>query len=995
MLPAGTDVYGVNSALSAGSSIGGTVPAVIEDDENGVRYVCKGYDLYVDGNLSSSGDGNSYEGAFPSGANDVVLSWVWEKSYKFTISAGENGTVEPSGENWITAGSQVVITATPASEAQGFYCWQGDCPETSAYTASITLIADKPRTLAATFGSAWYVSRAENASDENNGNSPDAPFATLTKALEMAADGDAIWIGDGTYTNGAAVTISKAIAVRSVNGAEKTIFDCKGAYQAFTISNADAYLGGITILNGSIGSWNFASGIHATSGGKIQDCIIDSCSGTSANTPAVLINSGWISRSIVRNGIGKNASHANNAAIETEGFSLIEDCVVTNNQHRDTLDSTRYSGNIWCRGGQTIIKNTLIADNRTTVSTSTAHKGTGLSIEGWTHIENCTIANNLANGHGGGIYSTSLNVILVNTILDGNTSTAATSTTTDNSDVYGTVGFVNSLSSSAITANTDGNLAATANFADANQGDYRLASSSLARDAGCARVWQENGFDLGGTNRILGAAVDIGAYEYIPAAYEPLACTFTIVTKKTDAGLVATFTATVVGSDTENLSYTWNFGDGTIVTGSEYGVVSHTYTEPNTYTVTLSVSNGREENAEFFIPNSVEVIPETCYVSNSGRSIAPYHTWENAATNLSDALSILCSRIEVDEGVFHVTKGMTVLINRDVTIVGKGADKTIFDLKQDTAVRFRLEHDEAVLSGVTIRNGSAGWNAIPLLELYAGIVSDCIMENAKCYNCGPVFMQGGHLVNCVIRNTSNDADNHRNSTLYLKGGTVENCIISNNVCKSADCTLGTGIYVAGDAISVPVIRNCLIADNKGYKIDADKNSVKGGAGVMVDKKAILENCTIAGNIGSGAGIGLYISSSAAGTVVTNCIVADNIVTNPIVNGVELPSSLYADATSIATNLYINAATYDITTSCSPDLGGVGTDNITVSPRFRGRGNYPYSLRNTSPCMGRGTVLDWMADGAHDLSGNPRLIGTKPEIGAYEIQGGAPTMMILQ
>ncbi len=997
--PTESEIYGLTSGLSVGASVAARVPEIIEDNEKGVRYVCKGYEIYVNGNLSSSGEGCSYEGTFPSGANDVVLSWVWEKSYKFTISAGENGSVEPSGEKWMTAGSNVVVTATPASEAYGFYRWQGDCPETSVYTATLTLPADKPRTLTAAFGNAWYVSRAENASDENNGNSPDVAFATMTKALEAAADGDAIWIGDGSYTNGSTITIDKSVAIRSLGGAEKTIFDGKGSYKVFHLNKADTYLQGLTVRKGAIGSnWNNASGIHAESGAKIQDCIIENCSGSCANTPAVKMgDKGWISRSIVRNGFGSSGSAGNNAAIEPNGFNLIESCIISNNTHKT---AGQLSGAVWCRGNRTIVRNSLIVDNHASASSAATQKGAGVTISGWTRFENCTIADNDVNGYGGGIYIEKNNVSAVNTILDGNTAAASDATDGNNGDIYGNAAFNHSLSSHAPVGNADGNISATANFADGANGDFRLASSSLARDAGIALVWQENGLDLGGTNRLLGAAVDIGAYEYVPSANEPLACSFTLTTKKTDAGLEATVTAIVVGSNKENLIYTWNFGDGTIVTGSEYGVVTHTYTEPGTYTVTLNVSNGNEENAEFLISDGVELVPDICYVSTTGNSIPPYHTWENAATNIFDALTILCKRIEIGEGTFYPKGSASIIISRAVELVGQGPDKTVFDLGFNGNMRVTLNNSEAVLSGVTIRNGSASWNTVSLLELYAGTVSNCIMENATCFNIGPVLMQDGHLVNCTIRNTSNNADNHRNSALYLRGGFVENCVISNNVCGNVDCTGGTGIYVASDGedaarARVPTIRNCLVAENKGYKMNVTKNNIKGGAGILLDKKAILENCTIVGNQGSGVGIGLHLASGAAGTAVTNCIIADNIVTNPVVDGVELPSSLYAEATSIATNLYINAAaTYDITTSCSPDLGGIGEGNITAAPRFRGKGEAPYSLRNTSPCVGKGTLLDWMTLGV-DLIGKPRLFGTKPDMGAYELQRGAGLFILIK
>ena len=58
-----------------------------------------------------------------------------------------------------------------------------------------------------------------------------------------------------------------------------------------------------------------------------------------------------------------------------------------------------------------------------------------------------------------------------------------------------------------------------------------------------------------------------------------------------ETGAGGTFEATVNADATQPVEYMWDFGDGTTGTGM---VATHTYSQPGTYTVTLTATNGRK-----------------------------------------------------------------------------------------------------------------------------------------------------------------------------------------------------------------------------------------------------------------------------------------------------------------------------------------------------------------------------------------------------------------
>ena len=205
-------------------------------------------------------------------------------------------------------------------------------------------------------GAAIYVDMANTSGTETG--SQTYPFNTIQEGINAAADGDTVWLADGTYTGTGNTQLSwsgKSLTVTSVNGVEATAVDGGGSTPVFSFaSDVSGNIGGITIQNASTGV-NFDRSINVSM--AIESCIVTGCS-----------------TAIMRNNY-------------TSGTLTITNCV--------------------------------IVDNGTNPQ---PHRSGGLDImSGTNSVTNTTLANNNAN-LGGGLYAEYCSVTLTNSIVWGNTS---------------------------------------------------------------------------------------------------------------------------------------------------------------------------------------------------------------------------------------------------------------------------------------------------------------------------------------------------------------------------------------------------------------------------------------------------------------------------------------------------------------------------------------------------------------------------------------------
>ncbi len=170
----------------------------------------------------------------------------------------------------------------------------------------------------------------------------------------------------------------------------------------------------------------------------------------------------------------------------------------------------------------------------------------------------------------------------------------------------------------------------------------------------------------------------------------------------------------------------------------------------------------------------------THFVSTNGAHHTPFATWEDAATNIMDAVNVATNgeTVWVSNGVYYLQAQITLakaIVLRSVN----GSANTVLDGRD--AVRCLYLDALAVVDGFTLTHGRAGYGGGAYL--YPGttvrncvIVSNTATANDTCGG-GVYLFYGGTLLNCLVRQNSGKTGA---GVCICLGGTVESCTIVEN-----------------------------------------------------------------------------------------------------------------------------------------------------------------------------------------------------------------------
>jgi hypothetical protein len=317
---------------------------------------------------------------------------------------------------------------------------------------------------------------------------------------------------------------------------------------------------------------------------------------------------------------------------------------------------------------------------------------------------------------------------------------------------------------------------------------------------------------------------------------------------------------------------------------------------------------------------------------NSTNATPPYTNWTTAATNIQDAVD---AAVAGDEIV--VTDGVYGTGGRELNYFPFDYNRVVVDkplsIRSINGPQFTMIIGYYSLRCVYLTNGAS--------------LSGFTLAYGCSRNGGGAF--GGTLNNCTLDKNTTDCAPFR-SGWDAYGGGAYGCTL-NNCTLTGNSVVAWGRAVGGGAINC-TLNNCMLTGNSADNDSLDPSGEAYGGGTAY---CTLNNCTVTEN-SIGVSVGHLFGGGAYASTLNNCIVYFN-------NG---------------PNYYCCTLNYSCTT---PNPGGLG--NITNAPLFVDQASGNLRLQSNSPCINAG--MNEFAPAGPDLDGNPRSVGGRVDIGAYEFQ----------
>ena len=691
------------------------------------------------------------------------------------------------------------------------------------------------------------------------GNTPVAPFDSvetaandINEAIRYCADGTELLASDGDYGVTHELDVPAKATIRSENGPGKTSIYRIGDFGKGTPSRVvhlhgnGATLSGFAVTNGFLVERS-GSNVLLEDDDVVTNCLITKgYAGDTGPQGAIISLNGQIRDTVIR--ANEGFSDFGGAVYLAGPKSVLADCAVTNHfdpgnwygrgigvyafsgatiercvirdNKNASVEKGGKGGGVYLSGST--IRDSVIAENR-------IMEGGGIYAEGYSPIINCTIAYNEAKKTGGLV--TPWNYVVHNTVFYGNMVHESSGSRGDPSwkgldGQYGEVSFIAVPDEGACLGTGSFVLQSEPMFTDKDAGDYSIRMDSPLRDKGDNGDRLETERDAAGNPRIVGDAIDIGAYEYqIP---DELSCILSVTGFDT-VGNKVKLEATVEGSNLNGLEYRWRVFDEIHrteswtmwdnVTGDDLVLA------PGRYSFTLNARNSAGKVVTFTDGKVYNVVSPKVYVVPQDKALGepayPYDSWKTAANDIPTALTAAGngSTALVTNGEYAVD--VSVVLGAGVRLISvNGPDKTSIyrpyprKTVQPVYQIVQLEGANGVFSGFTVSNGLEGvgveWGCA--IMNHEGTVSNCVVS----YNMGnaPICNWDGLVTHCLVEH--NEDGTTYGLGLYQQGAKArtERCEIANNWHSSGYYCKGTVNMTGG------VLSDCVITNNSLVNTEA-------------------------------------------------------------------------------------------------------------------------------------------------------------------------------
>ena len=399
------------------------------------------------------------------------------------------------------------------------------------------------------------------------------------------------------------------------------------------------------------------------------------------------------------------------------------------------------------------------------------------------------------------------------------------------------------------------------------------------------------------------------------------------------SGVVADFSAAPVSGDaplTVNFtdkslynpqSWSWDFdNDGTIDSTEQNP--SFLYTNSGSFSVKLSVENnfGGSSSSDSITKTNLIVLSSEInnitnhYVAPGGSHSYPFKNWNEAATNIQDAVDAATAghNVIIGNGIYSPF----YTVHDDIVIRSEnGPEVTIVDAEHQRSCMMMRKN--VLVNGLTFKNGLAASGGGISADSCTSIIQNCVFENnATLYNFFFYGLGGGINVGDVLSS-------------YPTVITIENCVFSSNTAKS-----GGACYQGGKGELT--VDRCVMFDNWSLNGGAVINggdihnslAYRNSGPVILGTYGKIDNCTIVDN------------SSELGAIDASAV-RNNISYFNTGKGGNWRIKLTNDA-------------YYILNNCTTPEGIAGAGNITNDPQFVNPALRDYRVHGSSPCVDSGS-----------------------------------------